>query len=244
MFSMPYYSTLSSSLLLDYDRDPNWEGPDNESFYLKNLSTQSADWEYRHKPINYNWNQNGYRAPEWDTIDWSNSVILMGCSLVTGVGLDYNDTIASCLERMIEHPVINLGIPAGSSSALHYNTLRLIQNNIKPKAVCVVAPELTRTIYFGKPNRNLGIWYLTIPSREEYYASFYEQYVSKDPNAEIHGYMHLSGIENAWKASDVPCNIWTIDELPRYVDFARDLGHPGIKTAELWANILFKWLTQ
>ena len=247
MFPMPYYPRLHKgleSLLLHYDRHPEWEGRDTEEFYLENLKKQSSDWEYRNKTVNYNWNQNGYRAPEWETIDWENSIIVMGCSLVAGVGLDYNDTIASCLENKIGYPVINLGIPAGCPSALHYNTIRLLQNNIKPKAVCVVGPEMSRTTYFGNPNRNLGIWYLNIPEREHFYASFYEHYVSKDPNAEIHGYMNLAGLENAWQANGVPCKVWMAAELPVFVDFARDLNHPGIKTAELWADEMFKWLTQ
>lgn len=59
----------------------------------------------------YTVNSQGYRCPEFDAIDWENSIIFFGCSHVFGIGLLDHETVANQLSLILNCPVINLGTP-------------------------------------------------------------------------------------------------------------------------------------
>ena len=55
-----------------------------KELYKKDLITAPADWHYRTKEVRYDINSSDYRAPEWNSIDWKNSICVFGCSHVFG----------------------------------------------------------------------------------------------------------------------------------------------------------------
>ena len=61
-------------LELDCRAGAEWSCSDTASKYQRNLESQPADWLWRTKPVHYNLNSQKYRAPEWDTVDWNNSI--------------------------------------------------------------------------------------------------------------------------------------------------------------------------
>ena len=88
---------------------PDFLSVDECNDFRHNLAVQPADWHYRTQDVKYVMNQNYYRAPEWDTVDWQNSIVVFGCSHVFGEGLAENETLSHHLSKLTDRPVINLG---------------------------------------------------------------------------------------------------------------------------------------
>lgn len=112
------------------------------------------------KSSNYNTpevNSLGYRTVDFNNIDWSDSVVIFGCSYVFGVDLANNETIAFQLQELIKRPVINMGVPASSISYAFFNQLAL--SNTKPYAVINLWTSVARQTYFAEDvPYHLGPW--------------------------------------------------------------------------------------
>jgi hypothetical protein len=246
--------SYSDQLLLKYTHSNNkWETNDSESLYQTNLKRQPADWYYRNNSVNYSWNSNGYRAPEWDTIDWQQSHVLMGCSYAMGSGVDDCDTISSQVPNGV-----NLGQSGTSLYAIEYNTIRMIDAGIRPLTVKIIMPNIARLTYWGDIDwidltpHDLSVRgdQLVSPVRE-----CYAGWLSIKYNAEQHGYMAARAVQALWKSNGVPCDLyqhWAPEnpvfnqgyQLPEPVDQARDINsnnfaHPGRDTFKLWADIMY-----
>ena len=225
---------------------------DTPEIFNKNLKTMSEDWHWRTTPVSYQVNEQGYRAPNWNQVDWDNSVLVFGCSFVFGTGIDGLHTVATQLSLLLEIPVVNLGIP-GTSPVFHWmNTGRLIDHGVNPKAVIYMWPHHARTLDFPEQNKNnlvinCGSWLTNVLSKvwctnETMSIEFLRtsvQATSKMWNCPV---LHYSVNDDTVLA--LP-NIKKLQWLQG--DYARDEGahlikrwngHPGILTNKLWANII------
>lgn len=119
---------------------------DSESLYLKNLQEMPPTWIWRNKKVKYSINSQGYRSPEWNTIDWSQSTLLFGCSFTFGVGISDEDTCGKQLESIIGSPVVNLGVSGGSPMLQWVNSSILVHNCVAPKAVVYIWPPAHRVV--------------------------------------------------------------------------------------------------
>ena len=253
--------TYSQNLLLPYTHDnwstrlagtPQlWEPSDSQQLYGQNLLTQGDNWLYRTQQISYTWNSNGYRAPEWALVDWSTSWIIMGCSHVVGIGLAMEHTVGEQLSQLIARPVVNLGMGGSGADVIAYNTIRLIDQGIKPQGVIVIAPELTRLTYWAMDRyTNMNPHFQT---HEQALASSYAHWIATEPNAELHGYTQLRGALGMWASQGIPIvsahhhvgmapGLEIGLRLPGHVDRARDrsgkFGHYGPKTMSAWAELI------
>jgi len=71
------------------------------------------------QPHFYDYNSNGYRLT--DPIQWNDSIWFFGCSHVYGVGVLDHQTVPFQLEKNLNFPVLNLGVPRGSPMIIKYN---------------------------------------------------------------------------------------------------------------------------
>jgi hypothetical protein len=134
-------------------------GTDDAVTYERNLVTQPNDWHYRHKPISYVFNSAGYRASEWNHYDWSESVVLLGCSYTLGVGVAEDETVSSQLSSLLSRPVINLGVAASSCWFSYHNSQRLHKSAIRPWAIVQLWTDPSRlTEYVSNGALHLGSW--------------------------------------------------------------------------------------
>jgi hypothetical protein len=246
--------SYSDQLLLKYHHPSSyWETNDSESLYQTNLKRQPADWYYRNNTVTYSWNSNGYRAPEWSDINWSQSHVLMGCSYAMGSGVDDSDTISAQVPNGI-----NLGQSGTSLYAIEYNTIQMIDAGIRPLTVKIIMPNLARLTYWGDIDwldltpHDLSVRgdQLIAPVR-----NCYTGWLAIKYNAEQHGYMTARAIQALWQANGVSCDLyqhWAPEvpafsqgvQLPEPVDQARDINdsnfaHPGRNTFKLWADIMY-----
>lgn len=250
---LPYYHSLAVPRVgISYLYEPS----DTEQLYKANLLRQPTDWYYRHNPVTYTWNSNGYRAPEWTEVDWTNTWIVMGCSLVVGIGVAEHHTLNSQLSVLLGKPCVNLGMGGSGVDVIMYNSLRLIDNMIKPAGVVVVAPQLARMTYWTTKYYENLVAGFTQSAIDTHIQQAYEGHLRYEPNAEMHSHMKLRGIQALWQAQGVPIIMTHYNEgkavkpiglsLPDRLDVARDadildskpIGHNGFKTLASWATAI------
>jgi hypothetical protein len=108
---------------------------DSEQNYNKNCTALGNTWEYYNKKISYVFNEWGFRTKTFDGVDWKNSVVVFGCSNTFGTGLAEEDTVTVQLEKLLNMPVINLGISGSAVDLAAINSLILYKHYPRPKAV-------------------------------------------------------------------------------------------------------------
>jgi len=229
---------------------------DSEEKFLENCKTQPADWEYRHKKLTYTLNSNGYRAPEWNKVNWNNSYLIFGCSHTFGVGIDVSETLAVQIEHIIQKPVINLGVGGGSVQHILSNSIELINKGVRPRGVIIFWPTVERTLWWGREWAvAMGPWLLrpaSTASLEE--KAFYKHWITDD-NAVHQGTVFAKACELSWKSCGTPVYTWDLtgrppkpladNTLPYPRDtLARDLLHPSARTVRLWAETISKKIYQ
>ena len=223
------------------NRTVKFSGYDTEKLFSENLLKQPTTWKYRTKEVTYILNNQSYRAPAWETIDWKNSVVILGCSNVFGVGLAEDETINHCLSLLIDRPVINLGVGASGMSFAMQNSVLLNKNFPTPWAVINIWSDPYRIHEFTYKS---SIVHHTAFHDDELHSKFWGR---SEINPEMHSYFACKATEAIWssKTKYLSYSHWdSLDkdsikrlQLTEY-DFARDLAHPGSMSAEQTAKIL------
>lgn len=129
--------------------------------FIKNFNTQPLSWHYRTKSIFYKCNRFNYRTDEFENIKWDESIVLLGCSQVFGVGLAEDETISAQIKNLTGKNTVNMGI--GGASMFHsiINVMNLLNRNIQPLAIVNIWTQLERFLYFKSEGiTNIGSWVL------------------------------------------------------------------------------------
>ena len=233
-----------------------WVYGDNLDNFELTKKKAPSDWKYLTKEVIYTLNNDGYRAPEWNEVDWKNSIVLFGCSCTYGLGVSDDETIAYHLEKLSGRPVINLGVPAGSNSLMIQNAINLQEFFTAPYAVAHIWSTTDRFKFFGKKDvYNAGPW----DTWDRDNPSFVSQSVNvhqlwkltfADPYHEL-GLSYYEGKIGKWlwkgrtRYSDVSffsdTAYYTNSEKHFAIDNgARDLIHPGDESFKEVAKYLYE----
>jgi len=211
-------------------------GSDLEHVFKKNLQSQPIDWRYRNKEINYILNKDSFRTAEFNNINWSESVVLFGCSETFGVGLDEDETISAYLSKLIDRSVINMGVAGSSPTFATHNAIILKKGYPTPKAVVNIWSTLNRTVFYYPSHVQHDI----VDDNKE---SYNYQWNKHDSNAISNGLFLQKMSKIMWE--DIPyyemttfvhtANYFKCDFVKK-IDRARDLMHLGHETAYLIAK--------
>jgi len=225
-----------------YEKEQYWYGIDSKKLFLENKKNKNNQWEYFNKNIIYKLNEQGYRCSSFSTIDWSNSVVIMGCSHIFGLGNATEDTIPVLIEESINTNVINMGQLGASSLFQCINAQTLIENNKIPKSIIVLWPDKYRTSYFSDDDKNniYGIW--SMYGKEKYETSkYFEEYIKSSRHVEMmDSYLRMS-FKYMWQ--NIGVNVIEVnssDITP--IDTARDLIHWGVNTNKEVSKLMLKKL--
>lgn len=242
---------LKASILTHWDKSKpgrlkyfnKFSSSDSLELFNSNLKTQSADWHYRTKEITYKSNANGYRADEWDTIDWKSTVVVFGCSCTVGVGLAEDETVTEQLSTMLNRPVVNMGVSASSMQFSFINSTLLSKHFPTPYAVVNIWTNIDRfTIFKKQLIDHAGPWDDT---------AMYKEYA----NNQYHSMTEARYIANAsremWKDRCKYYSASFFDQTAHYTESdwvsidnqARDLIHPGRNSAKQMAELIAKNIT-
>jgi hypothetical protein len=206
---------------------------DTKELFEKNLKTQPNDWYYRTHPVKYTLNSLGYRTKEFEDIDWKESIVIFGCSVIFGIGITDEHTIAYFLEQLSGRPVINMGSGGTSiQSALHNSIILADSKYPTPKAVIYSFTDLYRFhLYANNAVEHCGHWTDTSDSQK----------FSNIENIIPFNLMNIKMIRNLWKNktiyheyspfgqeklintldTEIYCDTFAMDKC------ARDVGHQG-----------------
>ena len=117
---------------------------------------RDTNWRWLNQSIEYTFNDKGFRCNfEFDdNFDFSNYIVVLGCSHVTGVGSPMEETVTEQLSNITKYPVINMGVPGASNSLIFQNLVWILSRKYKPKKIVVIWTSLYRdTIYTQKMKR-------------------------------------------------------------------------------------------
>jgi hypothetical protein len=219
----------------------DWFSYDDRATYEANLKTQPADWEWRTRRVRYTVNSQHYRCAEWSQIDWNNSVLMLGCSMVFGLGLDDDQTVTASLSRKLGMPVINLGVSGSSAMFQWINTTKLITLGVTPKRVIYIWPHHFRVadILGTTEHKTCGRW------------NFKTHDLSRAWNdRDIHSLEYvklcMDSVTQQWRCAvnHYTFCLDTATYLPGihrfgfsdYLDYSRDNKHPGPRTIDQWSD--------
>lgn len=230
----------------------NWMAGDSEENFAKYKKTQSSNWKYLTTPVAYTLNKHGYRAPEWDQIDWKNAVVLFGDSCTYGIGISDEETIGFQLEQLLGRPVINLGIGGGSNALMIQTATNLLEYFPTPYAVANIWSTTNRFRFFSEFNTydsgpwdknavdvskhvNVSkLWELTFADpTHELALSFYEGRIGKTIWQDRTKYASVSFFADT-------AHYTRSDSWFRIDNNARDLIHPGKESCKHVAQFLYE----
>jgi hypothetical protein len=228
-------------LPVDYKIDKYFSGTDTKKLFKENLKTQPDDWIYRNRKITYTLNSRGYRTNEFKKIDWANSIVVFGCSNVFGIGLDDQDTICKQLEKITGIPVVNMGVGGSSITFSLHNAIILRDGYPTPKAVVNLWPGPDRTVYYYKNKvENCGVWN-AVPN------GYMDVWTSDESHGMTHALLASITSKHLWaNTSYYEASFWMENsklmncDFLLFLDYARDLSHPGIKTSQAVAEQIAK----
>lgn len=231
---LPEYFDDNGLLKGTFEKTTEFNAGDSEELFTKNLKKLPSDWYYRRRKISYIINDQFYRCPDLNTIDWENSAVLFGCSHAGGVGLPECDTISSKLSTSLGIPVVNLGCPGTGVDYTYINNVLLRKNFPQPKIVINLWSEFsTRHTIFNKKNATLyGPWNLSetnsiLPDEHMAVQMFTYEHSCKILWKDTI-YLSYSAYSNTAYFLGIPEISW--------VDQARDLSHPGGKTVSIFVE--------
>ncbi len=226
------------------DNGAFFSGKDTQSKFNANLEQQPADWVWRSKEVRYTLNTQQYRAPEWQHCRWSESILVFGCSMVYGVGVNDTETLPYYLSTLLGKPVTNLGM-GGTGIAFHLaNSVILREHNITPKAVVCVWPDRSRQTEFIEKLSVVhhGAWNVE--------TSWLKNLILNDVHCRHNAEYLIRTMRLLWNCPIVEaswyedmCNI-TGSTLLKFHDLARDCAHPGPETQKIAANLIAEKLQQ
>jgi hypothetical protein len=230
-----YKPNLLSDMEKNYKGEYYPKGLDSYKEFKKILKKSPPDWIYRTKKVTYSNNDLGFRERAFESVDWNNSIVILGCSHVYGHAHAEEDTAVRVLEKQVNIPVINLGVPGGSVELAFYNSLILHEMGVKPKAIIQIWSELNRYSNFfeGKVDTmyNCRSWNKTYVHQIDWETKslFYIKAFNAIWKDKTFVY-EASFFENTARA----CNI----DHVKYLDLARDNSHAGIISHKVLADTI------
>jgi len=219
---------------------------DTEEHYLAALKTQPADWYYANKKITYQYNENGHRCTSIKDLNFDNYILFAGCSHTEGVGLELETSYPYLVSQALGCDYYNLAISASGIDTLEYNIVHwFLQFKKKPKYVFVQWPDHSRFISLYPGYKNIlpnGSWCTSTDEKKFF--------VAGESTGFFNGRKFISTnlIKNI---IDVPLITVNLSCMALYdnfslswkgIDFARDLGHYGIKSHKVLVDKLLQHL--
>ena len=224
--------------------DNRFASIDDPALFKENLKKSPPNWHYRTKEIRYIVNSEGYRTKEWNEIDWKNSIVLFGCSNVTGIGVAEDETISHHLSNLTGRYVVNLGIPGSSIMAAFYNSLILAENYPTPWAVVFSWTGINRfPIYKKHDLYHSGPWDYRQKNR------LFREWNLDEVNPIMHSKFAKLAAKNLWSSKTKYYDYSLYDDVADYLecDFiqcsmltARDKLHPGYDATPIIAQKIFE----
>ena len=209
-------------------------------YHRKNQKKFGPKWYYYSKKISYKYNMDGFRAPEFSTVDWANSVVVLGDSYALGMGNAIEDIFTTHLEKLLGLPVINLGVSGSAIDRSCWNSVILHDNFPHPKAIVQLWTGTSRYTEYDpeSPETHGGQRLVNYQPAKRHWCYRHEwQYRSM---------FYVQTDRALWKDKTIYYEAtWHYDTAKELavdfiedIDLGRDLQHWGYKTHQVAAEII------
>lgn len=197
---------------------------------LEKVKKNPTEWALQN--IVYDYNRHGFRCKNFKDINWAESIVVLGCSITTGVGLAEQDTVTSRIESITGIPTINLGISGSAVDLACWNSLILHNHFPRPKAIVHLWTQLDRYTNLTRSgltsyNANNSDYIIEHDwgERSKFYIKT-DRELWKDKTK----YVEASFFKHTALTMNIP-GIEMVDE-------AEDAWHPGKETIKLMAKLV------
>ena len=221
-----------------------WEYVGSKEQFLQNKKEMPIDWYFRDVEITYRLNSIGHRCKEIEDVDMDNYILFTGCSHTEGIGMEADKIYPHLLSQKLNCDYYNLAMGAtGIDVVLHNLSIWFSTIPKKPKALIIQWPDFTR-LTTGSTIKNLqprGLW-----NDDQDYTNF----VNLGIDLEFFEARKLMA-HHIVQAFQVPTVYFGLQKVIPFdestiiepiIDTARDLGHPGLKSHQLYSNSLYDYL--
>lgn len=222
---------------------------DTREDYHKHLREFGNRWRYSNKEIIYSYNELGYRTEELDYYRDKEFILVMGCSHTEGIALAEDEVWHYPLRKQFGVEILNAGVAGSGTDIQLMNSMLFLKNyNVRPKAVVIQWPNLSRFEYKGEHlAMNLMPVLVDNPFNDTTYEfdrmmKFYKVWIS-DNNDLTHSQIFIETTRLMWKFANIPYYDFSIDSVSekanelvldcyndQLCDRARDLLHYGYES--------------
>jgi hypothetical protein len=222
---------------------------DDERKLKESIKKMPDNWKYKTKKIEYTLNSLGYRGPEFDVHDWQNSIVVLGCSCVFGVGVSDDETLTHYLSKITGRNVINLGIGGGSNQLILDTSLTMKRNYGNPYSLITMWTCMDRLPYYGDGELyHIGLWNHILNSYDinaSRYKMIFDNFYEDKGHENVTFYNIVQAMRAIWedKTKYFEGSFFEptahYGQLPDYFPFSnngRDLLHPGAFDHKKTAN--------
>lgn len=207
---------------------------DTDEMYEKNCRERLSvieQYGWTTTPVTYKFNSQGFRCEEFTE---EPSVMFLGCSFTFGLGVPNENIWPTLVAQSLGLKSVNLGQAGGSHDAAFRLCHRWI-NQIKPKVCILLSPPMYR-IEVIEPD--MITFFTTTRIQKDKFSEFYDAWLSTETNSQMNMLKNTLAIESLCKQNGTRFIKYDSTNFKR-LDWARDLGHPGIIShKELAAKIL------
>lgn len=140
-----------------------------DSLNINSKQLRGKDWNWLNTDITYTFNNLGYRCDFDfdDNFDFTNYIVVLGCSHILGTGSLSNTTIPSLLSVLADSKVINMGVAGASNEVIYQNLIWLLSRKHRPKNIVVCWTSLYRHLMYDKKMQPIHITVHNIHSRND-----------------------------------------------------------------------------
>ena len=234
----------------------SWVPADSENLFLHNLKGDSHRKDllsYKKNPIQYKFNNYGFRSP----IDFSkgmNGNVFLGCSYTFGIGHYLENTWGWMVNEKIGGNFFNFGI-GGAGIGTAARLLYAYKDELKYDNVFLHIPHPYRYEYYHPITEKYGTLspsFNELPHQKNIITDEVRMILAADNNVLSYYKSNLAWIEKICEEHNARLIIvkdvdygeryeiwkqWSEKRENRHkVEIARDIGHPGVSYMEEYAN--------
>ena len=198
-----------------------FNGSDTIEGYKENLDNPKytglfKNWRFKTDPIDYSFNNIGMRVPSiennqydmTDDYDFSDKIVILGCSHVQGVGIEYEHTIGEYLSKLTGRQVINWGVGGCGPDAVFHNAMWLATRERLPLKVIVLWPTVGR-FSFTNPITNM-IEYVIPPNVFDHgFSKFYKTEMLFGDIQKLQSVKYKNTLRNVFKDRLCEFDLWS-----------------------------------
>jgi hypothetical protein len=220
---------------------------DTKELFKKNLHTRRQELEengWSKGEIKYQFDDLGFRKQLKNNFE--KDILFLGCSVTFGLGINYEDSFTNVVADALGMNNVNWSIP-GSSNDTAFRLCRQYLQKETPSMVILTSPAPWRFELFSDTAEGSLSHNITPQHREgdpflhnnmECPLEFFDErlcLLNREKNI-----LAMEMLCSKNKIKFLCMDVMEVDYV--YKDFGRDLAHPGVRTNQLFADMILKKL--